>query len=752
MLAFAPQRAYADERCDAYVVDDANIFGSQKDTLAASVKSLQDVGADGRVVAIQSFGNAGSLDTYVDQMARGCASWQMSGKLKQNFFVLAISMNERKTTIYYGTLWKSRFDTKASTIQSVVMAPEFKKSKYADGMIAGVDEIKKTIRQTADTPQGGGTVTAPSVPSTPFDWVLFWIIVGLVVGLVSLVLLIIKVIVPLVAERRQTNAVRDEAKALKNRCVETLAGLMADVDNPRFIDYFEDFAVIGGDTQSAAKNARVKARELITQAEAKIKSVKKTGDFNTRQTYVVYHDLNVGYTSVLKLLLAARAQLDSIDTQHDELLARANAASEAVSDLQEKVADANTSLIGLRQSGLDAKSLEDELLALNGMLDERRMMQGSSAIALITELPSLKSRVTNAAAAVSDTQNDFNICQSMLASLPALHQAAVDKRVPAGEAFQRMSTQYAPSSWENIKGNGSKADKLLFRAKEMLDKVSGAALTDMSQLKATTDTLEDIEKMINQGAALHDDIIARERNIFEAQQTAEQEIASAQADINKADAYIKEHSQDVDQKLDGVLDESRTHLDNARQELAKEKPNYLVVVKQALLANGAADDVFSKATEEHEYLESVRRQLETARSLFATSSDKSDRYISSNRSEVGNQADHLLKKARETFARLDRQRDEVAMLDTAKRALELANSAYDQASSEVAAAEEARQQERRRREEEEEKRRRERRRREDEEQRRQSSYYSSSSSYSSSSTSYSAPSVDFGGSSGSSGW
>lgn len=143
-------------------------------------------------------------------------------------------------------------------------------------------------------------------------------------------------------------------------------------------------------------------------------------------------------------------------------------------------------------------------------------------------------------------------------------------------------------------------------------------------------------------------------------------------------------------------------------------------------------------------------QLATTRSLFATSSDKSARYIRDNRAEVDRKADRLLEKARNTFEGVDTQADAVGMLRVAKEALEYANAAYDSASGDVNAAAAARREAERRRREAREAEERAARRRREEEEARQQSYYHSSSTYSSSSSGFSGG--DFGGSSGSSGW
>lgn len=757
MFAMVPQRALADDRCQSYVVDDANIFGAQKDAVTAAVKSLEDVGADGRVITIQSFGNAGSLDTYIDQMAHGCPSWQMSGSLKQNFFALVISMQERKTTIYYGTQWKSRFDTQAAAIQSGVMAPLFKQGRYADGMIAAVESIKTTIKAPAGSSGGSGQVpSASDTPATPFPWGMVLTVLGIIIGVVAVVVIFVMVVLPWIRRRQETKRLQQQVLTLHDQAVLGITTLKAKLEDAGLATWFEDFAVVGGDVLEKAKTAQSKAQNFLAEAQSEMDRAIAIGDPKLHLNDAVYLDLQSAYKSVLDSLDAGGEHVASLEKQHVQLLSQANELATQVGELDSKLNEANTTLLGLSQSGIDISSLSADIGSVGQDVAQYRGLHDASALVLIAEFPTLAKAVEKSSQAVTDCRAELDSCTSELAALQPLHQTAVDKRLPAQAAFERMSTQYAKGSWENIAGNGSKADKLLFRAKEMLDRVSQEPLTTPSQLEARSKSLTEIRKLIDEGDDLFDAVIAREGNIAEAQRTAPDEIARAESDLTKADEYLHQFSGDVDPKLANALKKAREHVDTARSELAKQQPNYLIVVKQALLANDAADEVYAQAVEQHEYLESVRSQLASARSLFATSSDKSERYIRNNRSDVDGKADRLLAKAKDAFALVDKQADEVAMLRVAKQALEFANSAYDSASDNVAAAEAARREiERRAREAQEAEERAARRRREEEEER-QRSYYHSSSSYSSSSSfdSFSSSSSfgSFGGSSGSSGW
>jgi uncharacterized membrane protein YgcG len=763
-FALTPSQAFAEDRCQPYVVDDANIFGAQKEAVAAAVKSLEDVGADGRVITIQSFGNAGSLDTYIDQMARGCPSWQMSGSLKQNFFALVISMQERKTTIYYGTQWKSRFDTQAAAIQSGVMAPLFKQGRYADGMIAAIESIKSTINAPA-APSGGNTVPqVEPTPTTPFNWGLMWMwvggIFGGIVALGGLIALFVWVLLPWIRRRRESRELQHQAITLRDHADLSIRTLKTDLEKTDLITWFEDFAVVGGDALVQATASRSKAQNFLTEAQSEMDRAAKIGDPKLHLSDAKYLDLKSTYKSVMDSTDVADGHLKSLATQHEQLLTEANKLASQVEEFDSQLKGANTALLGLSQSGIDITSLSADIESAGQQVGQYHGLHDASALVLIAELPQLAKVVEKSIQAVTDCRTNLDTCASELAALQPLHQAAVDKRLPAQAAFERMSAQYAKGSWENIAGNGSKADKLLFRAKEMLDRVSSTPLTTLAQLESRGKSLAETRKLIEDGDDLLDAIIARESNIAEAQQTAPDEITRAENDIAKADEYLRQFSGDVDPRLSSALKKAREHLDTARRELASEQPNYLVVVKQALLANDAADEVHAQAVEQHEYLESVRSQLASARTLFATSSDKSERYIRNNRSDVDHKADRLLAKAKDAFALVAKQADEIAMLRMAKQALEFANSAYDSASDDVATAEaERREIERRAREAQEAEERAARRRREEEEER-QRSYYQSSSSYSSSSSSSfggfsSSSSFDsgsFGGSSGSSGW
>lgn len=760
--AVPSQEALAADRCQAYAVDETTkvpggIFGNRMEEVAAAAKSLETVGAEGRAIAIQTFGNAANLDEYIKSMAASCRSWLVDGQLKGNFFALVVSMDERKVTLYYGDTWRSRFDAEYASIQSDTMAPQLRNGDYAQAYIDAFDRIKAIIKAPAAPSGGGGYQQEPTQPAqqqVQIDWSIVWAWIGGIVGVIVLGALVIMVVVPWFSAIRDSKKLRDQAIALRAQYLSELASHKADVDSPDFIPMFEDFGTAGGDILSGAKSDRQKAQDDLVAAEENAARAVKLGDPQRHLSDSTNVEIAKRYRAALQGLGEVRKSLTSIYERHESLMAKANKAASVVEELDTRLTGANTQLLELQQHDLDTASFGLELERVGQQVAAVRGLQDSSAITLIKDLPGLERDVEKCLDAIAKAGESWDLSQELLAELPKAHQAAVDKHVLATEAFERMSATYAPDSWENVKGNGSEADSLLFRAHEMLDKVSSEPPKSVTELQGRVGKLDEIRKMIVRGASLYDAVIVREQDISRAEQTAEQEIADAQADIDKAEAYLKQFDADIDEKglrLDKALSEARKHLENACAELDKERPNYLVVVKQALLANGAADEVFAKAVDEHEHLESIRRQLASTRELFATSSDKARRYIDKHDSDVSHDAAVTLDLAEKKFAEVGDQPDELSRLETAKKALELANTAYSMASADVAAEEAKR-----------EKARRKAREAAAAQAASQESYYSSvRSSYSyspppvyhsSPAPSYSPPSISVGGFTHSSGW
>jgi len=160
------------------VLDEAGIFGDQIEDVQQAADELLAMGADVRVRTVASYGDAGNLDRYEQQIEQNSPSWTDSGGVrKNNLIVVLIALEERETGIYYGTYWEDILGDTWLAVQSEIMNVYFREGEYAAGTVKGLEEIQRLIEQD-------GQVQPPSSGSTA-PW---WIALVLVVTTAAVVL------------------------------------------------------------------------------------------------------------------------------------------------------------------------------------------------------------------------------------------------------------------------------------------------------------------------------------------------------------------------------------------------------------------------------------------------------------------------------------------------------------------------------------------------------------------------------------
>ena len=225
-LALVPTAALA-QNCDRAVVDEAGVLGGGASRVEAAAKELESAGADVRVRVIRTFGSAGNLDNYEDALERSCRSWQAAdGGTKNNLIVLIVALSDRKTGLYYGSLFKRSLESRWLAIQTDEMNPHFRDGDFAGGIAAGLREIAQVVTaktheyaQPVETPvQRPVEAPRPTVIQTqPTDYTGLWYVLGSIVGLAALVLLVVFAVrLKRASDRRK--AAQQKAKQLKCAC------------------------------------------------------------------------------------------------------------------------------------------------------------------------------------------------------------------------------------------------------------------------------------------------------------------------------------------------------------------------------------------------------------------------------------------------------------------------------------------------------------------------------------------------------
>jgi len=261
--------------------------------------------------------------------------------------------------------------------------------------------------------------------------------------------------------------------------------------------------------------------------------------------------------------------------------------------------------------------------------------------------------------------------------------------------FLVMRDEYAPEMLDSVMGNGSEAEKRV--------ETIAAAIKDIE--KAISREVQDWDgayKLVNQSdvwlkeiEGLLSAIGQLKTNIENAKREVKIEIGDAKSDIDKALAYIKQHDADIDDGLEDDLKAAEGKLQESQNELRKSKPHYIKALKLAREANSKADRIFEKSVEQHEYAERQRKQAVSLLNEAERSIDTAESYINNHRSDVEQAAKSDLQSAQSWFWQARQTSDIKAVIERAKRADDLADSAYAKAKRDVSDAEDERDRRRR---------------------------------------------------------
>jgi uncharacterized protein len=142
----APGAAQADESCDAPVFDETGRLAPIRLAVDDAARALADTGAEVRVRVLGSLAG-GDIDRWEIDTELRCPSWGRAGGTGRapNLLVVAVSMDDHKTGIWYGSDWSDTLDPTWSSIQSEAMNPRFKEGDLAGGLVDGLGRLTAAV-------------------------------------------------------------------------------------------------------------------------------------------------------------------------------------------------------------------------------------------------------------------------------------------------------------------------------------------------------------------------------------------------------------------------------------------------------------------------------------------------------------------------------------------------------------------------------------------------------------------------------
>jgi uncharacterized membrane protein YgcG len=684
IFGLATPTASAATACDSIVYDGANILGSGESDVESAAGKLEKLGADVRVVTLGSFSPSATLDAYIDKTVDRCPSWQSAnGMRKNNLLIFAMSMDEHGLGIFYGESWKDRIDNSGGSeaIWSTYMAPQFANGNFSDGFVDGMKATGDVIKSSGTRSQDNSS----SSTGKPTDLTgLFWVL-GIIVGLVALGTLIWFIwsrIVEARSNREKLRVARQKALAARDATTTLTNSLGGDdeqaVRRVKVTKYSQAGESIASELRTALATVEgslavsAEAMSLAASASATPEdSDLTTGEYElmaeryekARQCAqqaadadALIRKISIGLEQSLGNLAVSTTAIESRLTKLDKDVADLRAEGIHADDIDSQTKAAYVQLGQLKENGVELTSLSFQTAAETA---------ADAAEALLAELRQRREQLSQ--------------------GIPALEQriAAVRSELDqASQCFERISSTYAPKSWEAITGNGSEAGQRIDAADQSLADARQQSSVEQQEWVTALESLQEGNLLLDKALSLLRSITKLEKNLEKARQEAKPEIDAAAADIDKAKRYIERYGDDIRDQLGVDLRDALQILNNARREFDLELPNYPMVVELALRANASADDIYKKAATEHEAAERLRRQAATALSNAQTAVETADEFIDDHDTDVRSSAETALASAKHSLQsargfNVDANPDRVLQLAT--DAFQGATIAYNQA-------------------------------------------------------------------------
>jgi hypothetical protein len=388
-------------------------------------------------------------------------------------------------------------------------------------------------------------------------------------------------------------------------------------------------------------------------------------------------DLNRRHMSMVERLAELKRRVDALTTgavpaalsdDPEELAARYESPTAEAAELLEYVnylAD-EADHVEMLQERAAILVVEAENAITDGREAYERAAHGfdlptsETAFAYPTKLQSLAEEVLATGDRISGGRLAEEAAQvaGRIADVPVEMRRASDAIDDAIRLFPRFEG-YAESSWSDVRGNGSEAQESLDAAQEMMQRITAADHAEFGS-DETAGYMVSLVKVFDElerAQALVAAVSQRLERLREAKQGSREAVAAVKAEIDEARQWLADP--EVDRSVDHdpvvVLNEAEQLIAEAESEMAAGAPDWLSVQRAVQQADRAVDTALAGAREQQQRMESLRRQLETAKTTAEAAVERGERFLASHRQDIDatsaarvRDAEDALKRAHES--------------------------------------------------------------------------------------------------------
>lgn len=695
-LVIQPRPAVTQE-CDQTIADRAELFGDRLADVQTAVQRLEDAGAVVRVVTMRDMGQFGNLDQWEADRLRHCSSWQSAeGDRRANLVVLAISMAEKQSLISYGGEWSSVLDEQKVYVRKQAMGPRFKDGEFAQGFINGLDKITDLIK-TKSMPQPA-TPSAPIVvkeSGPPPDLSGLWKVFGWLLGLAALftaVWLISRFIRSSREERERRAAAQLKAQTSKSAC----STLILEAGQPDALPQMlpiklNELGKLVTPVVMRPLRARLeKGLTAMNAAKTRFATANTVGNdpIHDHRSVDEYQEMERSFRPISAALETAKADLEALDRDIDKLQQQAATAPATVKAAGNFIGAANDEIEKAAKQGFHitelAAALDTARASLTAAQQALDNHDGLEAIAKSVQVSEQCTKIIQAAMNMPQRRDQLSAdLAKVQARIPTVEQAIANGRT----VFTVISTIFAASSWTNIQGNGTEAEKRVALVKQMLDPIAAALAMDKQDWDTAGNSIARANERLDAAESMMRSIVALQQHLEAAQTEVPRELESARADLAKATVYEREHDADIDDGIKTQLRDAEHLITEAAAELQKPQPDYLVAGQMTQRANQATDAILDKGRSEVEAAERLRQKAVSTLRSAAHAVSTAKEYIEDHSRDVDDDARQQLTQAQAALAKANSAKAAASQVTLGEAALAAAQQARATAESQFEAAE-----------------------------------------------------------------
>ncbi len=292
----------------------------------------------------------------------------------------------------------------------------------------------------------------------------------------------------------------------------------------------------------------------------------------------------------------------------------------------------------------------------------QQLSQPESADATLNEAEWLANHAFKLGPEFEKTKRDLGQRTAALQEqLPAFEQ-----RLERGRQEFDIVDEFAPSSWSDIRGNGSEATAAVQQAQQLLgDATTALQNPDSADWNALLENVETAEARLKYADQLLSVITTRLHDLREAQKKAASEVDTAQRDIKLGWGYVRNNDADVGKEPEVALQQAETLLSEIQQAIAAGRPDWLQVLQKAAQVRQLADKALAGARSEVENMNALRKQVQDVQQTASAELNKLTNFAQLHPVEVTaaqrqsiNSLGQLFQQAQQAVANADRSEED----------------------------------------------------------------------------------------------